>query len=283
MMRARELRPPEIVDLLIVVSLAALTCVRSVGASSPPAWQVAMERGREQAKRREWKAAVEYYTAAVQQAPDQAAPRIERGNAYGELGLFAKSREDFQRVAELDPKNPEPWYRTALVCIALNDEAGYKRACDELLARFAKTNDPRVASPLAYTCVALPGAVDTSDVLIHWGEVATPLFQGNERVLGAALYRAGRYDEAVRKLEQSARLTTPVAWDWLFLAMSYCRLGHVAQARDNLTKARCWIRAADANRGNKPGATRTSWHSWNERAEVRALQREAETLLGAHP
>jgi hypothetical protein len=73
-----------------------------------------------------------------------------------------------------------------------------------------------------------------------------------------------------------------VAWDWLFLAMSHHRLGRGEEARRYLTKARRWIVAAEADREEKlaAGASRTSWHSWNERAEVRALRREAEALLG---
>jgi hypothetical protein len=96
------------------------------------------------------------------------------------------------------------------------------------------------------------------------------------------LYRAGRYEDAVRRLDESSRLTTAVAWDWLFLAMSHHRLGHTAPARENLNKARRWIAAAESHR-TKPGAagaSRTIWHSWNERAEVGSLFREAETLLG---
>jgi tetratricopeptide (TPR) repeat protein len=218
---------------------------------------------------------------AVEQAPERSAPRIERGNAYGELGRFANAREDFKRAAEQEPNNAEPRYRTALACIALNDQAGYHRACGELFARFATTDDPKVASPLAYTCVALPGAVEKSDVLVRWGEVATPLFRGNERVLGAALYRAGRYEEAIRKLEDATHLTTPVAWDWLFLAMSHHRLGHTDRARDYLTKAQQWVNLANAKPDSKLGAPRASWHSWNERAEVRALQHEAEALINS--
>src|SRR5262249_2076942 len=96
-----------------------------------------------------------------------------------------------------------------------------------------------------------------------------------------ALYRADRYEEAVRKLEDATLLTTPVAWDWLFLAMSHHRLGHTDQAREYLTKARKWINLANSKSGNKPATPRASWHSWNERAEVHALQREAQALFSA--
>lgn len=269
-------RTSGLIGVLVLVLLGA-------AAEDRPAWQVHLERGRDLAKRRDWGAAAGEFSEAIRIAPERSAPRIARGIAQGELGRFAEARADFALAAALDPDDPEPRYRLALACIAERDDPGYRRACADLLARFAAAEDPRVASPLAYTCVARPGAIDAPDALVRWGERAVPLFRGNERVLGAALYRAGRYQDAVRRLEAASRLTTPVAWDWLFLAMSHQRLGHTAAARENFEKARSWIDAAEKDRG-KPasaGASRTAWHSWNERAEVRALQREAEALLGA--
>jgi hypothetical protein len=64
--------------------------------------------------------------------------------------------------------------------------------------------------------------------------------------------------------------------------MSHHRLGNAAEARESLAKARRWVAAAEAGRDKRPaaGAVRTAWHSWNERAEVRALLREAEAALG---
>jgi tetratricopeptide (TPR) repeat protein len=266
----------------VMAGVALLLIASGVIAEDRPAWQVHFERGKELAKRREWKAAIAEFSEAIRVEPGRSAPRIARGNARGELSLFAEARADFARAAELDPDDPEPRYRVALACIAEGDDDGYRRACGDLHDRYATTNDPRVASPLAYTCVARPGAGVAADALVRWGERAVPLFRGNERVLGATLYRAGRFEDAVRSLEASSHLTTLVAWDWLFLAMSHHRLGRTAQSRENLEKARRWMAAAEAGRASPAatGKTRTAWHSWNERAEVIALCREAETLVG---
>src|SRR5262249_45480377 len=234
------------------------------------------------AKRRGWEEAIGEFTEAIRLAPAQVAPRVARGNAHAEAGHFADARTDFARAAEVEPDDPEPRYRIPPACSAEGDDEGYRRACADLLKRFREREDPKVASPLAYVCVARPKAVEDPKALVRWGERAVPLFRGNERVLGAALYRAGRYEDAVRRLEESARFTTPVAWDWLFLAMSHHRLGHAVEARAYLAKARRWIDAAETgrNKGAAAGASRTAWHSWNERAEVGALRREAEELLG---
>src|SRR5882757_7523285 len=199
----------------LMTGLAVLVLATASGADDLSGWQARMEQGRALAKRREWEAAAAEFTEAIRLAPERTAPRVARGNAHGELGRFALARADFARAAELDPVDPEPRYRLALACVAEGDDDGYRRACADLLAHFGATEDPKVASPLAYTCAARPGAVDAPEALVRWGERAVPLFRGNGRVLGAALYRAGRFEEAVRRLDESTRLTTPVAWDWL--------------------------------------------------------------------
>jgi tetratricopeptide (TPR) repeat protein len=233
-------------------------------------------------RRRRWAEAVELLDLRIAIAP-AARDLIARGNARAELGRLAAARDDFVRAAALAPDDPEPRYRLALARLAEGDDDGFRRACAALLWRFGATADPKVASPVAYTCVARPRVAADPAALVRLGEVAAPLFRGNGRVTGAALYRAGRYDEAARRLEESARQATPVAWDWLFLAMAHHRLGHAEVARGYLDRAARWITTADAARGPAASGPRTSWHSWNERAEVRALYREAEALLGGGP
>ena len=56
---------------------------------------------------------------------------------------------------------------------------------------------------------------------------------GAQRYLGAALYRAGRYAEAVSHLESGAQRPGRDGgpWNWAFLAMAHTRLGHDAESR----------------------------------------------------
>jgi hypothetical protein len=85
------------------------------------------------------------------------------------------------------------------------------------------------------------------------------------RALGAALYRAGRCDAAIRRLEEAIPLQgrTSVPPDWPFLAMAHHRLGH----RD---EARRWL---ERLRERQPSTDSAQF--WGE-LEIRLLQTEAE-------
>ena len=86
--------------------------------------------------------------------------------------------------------------------------------------------------------------------------------------LGAALYRAGRCDDAIRRLEEGNRLRgeegLPSAWP--FLAMAHHGLGHHDEARR-------WL---DRLRERQPSMDTAQF--WDE-LEIRLLGSEAEALI----
>src|SRR5262249_12120349 len=93
--------------------------------------------------------------------------------------------------------------------------------------------------------------------------------------LGAALYRAGRYDEAIARLNDACRAAggKGTLLDWLFLALPRARKGDAATARKWLDEA---VREIDRLAAKKvPDAQ----FPWTSRAESQVLRREAEELL----
>jgi tetratricopeptide (TPR) repeat protein len=86
--------------------------------------------------------------------------------------------------------------------------------------------------------------------------------------LAAAQYRAGRYDEAIRRLEEAARARGGVGIpeDWAFLAMAHHRLGQRDQARR-------WL---DRLREHQPSTDPARF--WPE-LEIRLLRSEAEAVV----
>jgi Flp pilus assembly protein TadD len=92
------------------------------------------------------------------------------------------------------------------------------------------------------------------------------------QMLGAALYRAGKFAEAVKELEQVAKPTKEGPWVWtrLFLAMAYQRLGQADNAREQFQQA------VKQTAQKEPLA-------WHDKVTWRYLREEAETLLRARP
>ena len=92
------------------------------------------------------------------------------------------------------------------------------------------------------------------------------------KTLGAALYRAGRFEEAIRRLDESiqARGDGGDPKGFAFLAMAHHRLGH----RD---EAKRWLDKLVAYRP-KEGAD----FSWDD-VEIRILRREAESMILGSP
>src|SRR5262249_42907018 len=93
---------------------------------------------------------------------------------------------------------------------------------------------------------------------------------------GAALYRAGRFAEAIGPLREAntawesrkATMDSP-AYTWFFLAMAHHQLAHAEEARQWLDKGIEWMDRETRNNGLP----------WNLRLTLQLLRREAEALL----
>ncbi len=108
--------------------------------------------------------------------------------------------------------------------------------------------------------------------------------------LGAALYRAGRFEEAVKRLTEATQLDagayrTNMLYTWFFLAMAHHRLGHAEEARHWLDKA---IEATTKLCSRPPSRlesqrlpTASFRPNWSRRLTLELLRREAEQLIQA--
>ena len=104
-------------------------------------------------------------------------------------------------------------------------------------------NSAAVANELAWCLAAAPGRGDPAEA-IHWVRKAVLRAPGDvvfRNTLAAALYRGGRFQEAVAELERDiAQNSDEIGYDWVFLSMCRTRLGQTASARIALTKAQEW-------------------------------------------
>jgi tetratricopeptide (TPR) repeat protein len=165
-----------------------------------------------------------------------------------------------------------------LALVQSGNTAGVRLACEDLLKRFGNATDPAQAHSVAWCCVVVPDAVGDREAPVRLAEAALARCPQGERgevltTLGAALYRAGRFEEAIRRLNES--IQTSGGGDapngFAFLALAHHRLGH----RD---EAKRWLDKLIASRANE--ASSSSW----DYVAIDILRREAESLiLGSRP
>jgi hypothetical protein len=146
------------------------------------------------------------------------------------------------------------------------DLAGYRKTCADMLARFGKDEDvfPRVAA----TCTRGPNALPYLGRLVQLAREAAarhPKEPERAAVVAAALYRAGRYQEALQEFTRGLATSRESVGDSekLLLAMCRARLGHSAEARSVL--ASLPKRYSD---------------TWDVHPGWQAQRREAEAVVG---
>src|SRR5262249_28338690 len=136
------------------------------------------------------------------------------------------------------------------------------------------------------TCVLLPDAVADLGRLVDQEEQVDAKTPRNWHVLtalGAALYRAGRFEAAIRKLDEARAGPNDDgnARIWFFLALAHQRLGHTDTARRWRDKAVRWSERAAREQVND--FTIITPLEWTDRVVLEHLRREAGTLIPGGP
>lgn len=90
-----------------------------VAANAAVAAQIAA--GRRHLGRREFREAIDHFTAAVTMMPDNAAGYLYRAEAFASLQDFGRSLADLNTCIRIDPKSAHYFYRAALVRHAMGD------------------------------------------------------------------------------------------------------------------------------------------------------------------
>lgn len=148
-----------------------------------------------------------------------------------------------------------------------------------MFARFASTDDRSVANELVRACVVGPEALPDMACLLPVARLAATWHHGNVRLVGAALYRAGEYQQAMHCMAESDRLLRPSAWEYCFRAMIHQRLGNRDEARRFLAEAEAWIAAANQRLGDDITGDGPSWYGEGQFIETYALLPEARKVV----
>ena len=119
--------------------------------------------------------------------------------------------------------------------------------------RYQHTTNTYWANDIAFSCVLAGTAVCDPDATVKLAEFGVKGLNGpgqnrDRCILGGALYRAGRFADAVQQLEEGIRLRDGSSGpeDWAFLAMAHHRLGHHAEATRWLDRLRSSSQQRDA-------------------------------------
>ena len=182
-----------------------------------------------------------------------------------------------------------PWYRCALVQLGATQTDAYQATCRRMVGQFSDGTAPADGNLVAWACTLAPDALSDWATAVALAEKAVqsdPKSAFYLNTLGAVLYRAGRFDEALARLSEADALVqepseaskSSPAYTWFFLAMTQHRLGHADEAKQWLDKAVAWTDKtfAEADQG-------TADLSWNRRLTLKLLRDEATALLGVTP
>jgi serine/threonine-protein kinase len=211
---------------------------------------------------------------------------IEKGRFHVGRREWQQAVACYERAQKLFPREDSlVWFEYAAVLLLSGDAAGYRKTCADLVQRCGKTPELR-AYLVARACTLAPGAAADAARAgrLAESELKTSSTEAWSLTQQAALqHRAGRLAQALPLLEQSLKATNSkpgsAVLNWLWLALTYQRLGKTQEARSWLEKATRWL---DGFREGMPARAEQELHlhlhNW---LEAHVLRREAETLLEA--
>jgi WD40 repeat protein/tetratricopeptide (TPR) repeat protein len=276
---------------------------KAVALRAPAAW-VRTGRAGVYMQKAQWEKAVADFSVAIRQKQAAASDWSDRGDAYRNLRRWNEALADYSEAIRLEPKTSYNWTSRgavhaanrrwkeadadfaeaarrdatdiwsrrwrALARLGAGDVAGYRRSCTDLLDHLDRTAEPDTQGWVAWTCLMAPDVADPMRVL----ELAMRARAGQDTqssdwlsTVGAALYRAGLYEQARARL--AAVASKKGTSSQFFLAMTYFRLGQPARARETLDAA---LRLADTEM-RQPGLT------WDDRIEIEVQRGEAQQLI----
>jgi hypothetical protein len=117
--------------------------------------------------------------------------------------------------------------------------------------------------------------------LLPLADLALTGYPGAARTKGAALVRAGRYEDALRSFDASSRINAPHPADMCFQAIACYHLGQIDRAQQHIQDAANWIAKADRQRLPSVELTTPCWGNfgWDEHLEALRFLEEAKALV----
>ena len=144
------------------------------------------------------------------------------------------------RLGRTDPRVAVILSRLALIQAAAANISDYRATCKRLMEDYGSSDDPSLCNVVAWTCSLRPeSAEDRSQVvaLATKAIAAGPKDRSYLYTYGTALFRAGRYDEALDAFQQSIRMSDSDSdvSDKLFVLMTNVAIGRIDDVLSQLS------------------------------------------------
>jgi tetratricopeptide (TPR) repeat protein len=220
-------------------------------------------------------------TRAIEAEPKNVALYSARAEFHARRGEWQQAAVDLRKSYELDaqvnPRADIQLARLGNMLLLAGDRDAYERLCQEKLRQQGRfPSEAAAANGVVWLFCLAPGATADYRDLVSLMEKTVQAASQAERVaylsntLGAILYRAGRYREALERLTegQAATKVDPAPQDLAFLALVHERLGNAAEARRWRDRLRAYPTPGDA----------PSNAFWNN-LEIPVLLKEVESVV----
>jgi WD40 repeat protein len=221
--------------------------------------------------------AVWFHEQLIAALPTDPELRSRYGHCLAALGKFADARLHLSRAAELDATRIDYRRDVAMVHLAINDRPAYRAACAELLVLAEKSIDLGAARAAATTCILAPDAVSDWGPVLRLAVRAADVYDGDDRIRVAALFRAGRIEEALARPWTTEVRYDHNVWEGLVQALLRHRAGRPAEARAMFERKVQMIDFMDREYPRDPSSK--VWSDWVYYVQCHTLRAEAEAGL----
>jgi tetratricopeptide (TPR) repeat protein len=231
---------------------------------------------------------------AIQMKPDDAPAQLGLGDIQARQGDWKGAAESFACGLRHDPDDSWKWFQLSALYLATDNREAYRKTCQELLKRFGDqpfkqpgdSRAPMIADRCAKPCLLVADAIpdELREKVQRLAGLA--ITQPNHNLQpwfllckGLADYRAGRYPEAIARLQEGQPRPDGVAYDasvFALLAMAHHRRGHAQEAREALQRARAIVAVMMPDPDKGRPFPDWLWHDW---IHARFLLHEAEEVL----
>jgi Flp pilus assembly protein TadD len=223
------------------------------------------------------------FNEAIKLHPEHGSFWVQRGWTHADRGQWEKASADFVKATQCKEPDEKAWYSRAMLHLRDGNLDGYRQICSDMLQGFGEG--------ATWTCTLSPNSGADPERIVSLAEKSLAISSRDHwhvNQLGAALYRAGRFEVAVKQLTEATELSshpyrTNMLCTWFFLAMAHHRLGHTDEARRWFDKAMQGTAEALKSRtesleksGNRDGVIPPNW---SRKLTLRLLRGEAKELI----